>query len=432
MGERRFVICDIEATGLDEDKEPIEIALITYEDGKVLDVYQTHINPLKHVSSFIHDLTLISRRTLLEAPKFYDVAEAIRVRLEGNTFVSHHTEFDLGLLKKKFKELGQELKVKDFCTLKVAQEEIPGLRNYNLDKLCNFFNIKIHNRHTALGDAEATLELFKELSQLRHRFYPKVMFLPHHEKQLRELPARPGLLLLKDAVGRVLQAEATFDLRKDAKKLLEVRFENKKRLGEVEQISYESTGSALIAEFRKLLLRPIHMRFCVALKDDHFIIVPYRKGVEGIWYYPDLAGAKKKLSEIKEKLRGETFAYRDSGRPTKEEITRQRLKAQSLSKDGRFPADNILILGEGRTLNEKSLILIRKQHVVGHGYSTENEDTLHENPEAYITQRYSKNLGVDLAALRHLRILKNLRDKKDGWRSLADRARVRNHGPKEV
>src|SRR6187200_2794534 len=102
MNSRRYVICDIEATGLHEEKEIIEIALITYQDGKVTDVYETLINPLRPISSFIQDLTSISKRELEEAPKFYDVAEAIRLRLDGAVFVSHNTDFDYHLLRDNF------------------------------------------------------------------------------------------------------------------------------------------------------------------------------------------------------------------------------------------------------------------------------------------------------------------------------------------
>ena len=133
---------------------------------------------MKEVSAFIQDLTSISQRQVSEAPKFYEVADAVRMRLEGNVFVSHNTDFDFGLLRKKYLEMGQDLKMKHFCTLKVAQHEIPGLRNYNLDALCSFFGIKIKQRHRALGDAKATLELFKELFQLRMKTYTKIMYLP--------------------------------------------------------------------------------------------------------------------------------------------------------------------------------------------------------------------------------------------------------------
>ena len=110
MNERRYVICDIEATGLDSDRDMIEIALITFEDDKVVEIYETLINPLRTIPEYISNLTSITNRDLTTAPKFYEVADAIRMRLEGSVFVSHNTDFDLGILKKKYQEMGQELK----------------------------------------------------------------------------------------------------------------------------------------------------------------------------------------------------------------------------------------------------------------------------------------------------------------------------------
>src|SRR6476619_7291533 len=107
MNSRRYVICDIEATGLHEDKDLIEIALITFQDEKIVEVYETLINPLVPVSGFVKELTGITQRELDQAPKFHEVADSIRLRLEGATFVSHNTDFDFGLLAKKFSERGE-------------------------------------------------------------------------------------------------------------------------------------------------------------------------------------------------------------------------------------------------------------------------------------------------------------------------------------
>lgn len=52
MYSRRYVICDIEATGLHQDKDLIEISLITFQDEKVIEVYETLINPEVPVSLF--------------------------------------------------------------------------------------------------------------------------------------------------------------------------------------------------------------------------------------------------------------------------------------------------------------------------------------------------------------------------------------------
>jgi DNA polymerase-3 subunit epsilon len=424
MNGRRYVICDIEATGLDSDREMIEIALITYEDDKIIEIYETLINPLRSIPEYISNLTSITNRELGLAPKFYEVADAVRMRLEGAVFVSHNTEFDLGMLKKKYQEMGQELKIKNICTLKVGQHEIPGLQNYNLDALCSFFGIKIEKRHSAIGDAKATLELFKELLQLRLKIYPKILFLPHHEKALKKISTKAGLLYFKDARGKVIRFEAAFNMEKRAKELLKVTAENRDLLMNTETLEGELTGSALIAEFKKLLFHPYHPNWVIVTEQlqsglKNFKIRPYKKGLNGLWYFREYIDAKKKLKSMELVLKDQTFAYREGGE-SKEEILKHNQKIDVLSKEARFPSDNLIILGEGRTLGEKSLILVRGNHVAGYGYSMATEDEIYANPEAFLTIRFFQHLGVDLATRKYLRVLKNLRQKTEGWRSLAE------------
>lgn len=433
MNSRRYVICDIEATGLDEDKDLIEIALITLQDDKVIDVYETLINPMRSVPEFIQHLTSISSRDLLAAPKFYEVSDAIRMRLEGGIFVSHNTDFDLNLLKKKYHEMGQELKLKDFCTLKIAQDEIPGLKNYNLDALCSFFGIKIKERHRAIGDARATLELFKELQDLRFKIYPKARFLPHHEKNLTRIPARAGLLRFKDSEGKVFRLEAAFNCEERAKALLEIKKENRELLSQTELIEAQVTGSALIAEIKKLLNRPPRPEWMITVQEikrgeKAFRIMPYRKGLSGIWYFSDYREARKKLAHLNKQLLQDTYAYRE-GEKSKEEILRSNQKVEILSKEGKFPADNLVIIGEGRVMGEKSLILVRGGHVLGYGYSSASEEEIFLSPESYLVQRFNKHIGVNLITINYLRVLKNLRNKTEYWRSLSEHASMRQiHG----
>ncbi len=352
-----------------------------------------------------------------EAPKFYEVADAIRLRLEGSVFVSHNTEFDLGLLKKKFSEMGQELKVKNFCTLKVAQHEIPGLRNYNLDALCSFFGIKIRERHRAVGDALATLDLFRELMQLRLKTYPKILHLPHHEKILKKLPAKAGLVTFKDHRGRVIKSEPTFNIHKTAYELLEVKFENKDLLTKTEFIEGEVTGSALIAEFRQLINQPYRPLWAVITLvngsgEKSFRIKPFKRGVEGLWYFIDYFEARKKIQQLEKELKGEVFAYRDSAR-SKEEILRHNQKVDLLSRETRFPSDNLVIVGEGRTIGERSLVVIRNNHVMGYGYTEASDETIYESPESFVSKRIFQHLGIDLAARKYIRVLKNVRNKTE-------------------
>ena len=424
MNPRRYVICDIEATGLDENKEIIEIALITFQDGKVTDIYETLVNPLVPVSSFIQNFTSISGKALEDAPKFYDIADAIRMRLEGSVFVSHNIEFDYHLLKRKFEELGQQIRLKTFCTLKVAQHEIPGLRNYNLDALCSFFGIKIQERHRAIGDAKATLDLFKELFQLRLKTSTRILYLPHHEKALKKIPNRSGLLILKDSKGKTIHVEAAVNMEKRTREILVVNADNRDLLMRTETIEFEVTGSALIAEFKKLLLVPYRPHWIISefIRDNGergFRTQPNKKGLKGLWYFRDYLDARRKLKELEAKLRSETFAYRE-GPKSKEEILRHNQRVEALVREARFPSENLIVMGEGRTQGERSFILVRSGHVLGYGYAVASEEAIIDNPESFLTRRFFQHLGADLTTKRYLRELKNMRQKTDNWRSLAE------------
>lgn len=424
MDQRRYVICDIEATGLDDHKEIIEIALITYQGDKILEIYETLINPLRPVSDYIFDLTSINRKDLETAPKFYEVADAIRMRLENSTFVSHNTDFDYELLKKKFQEMGQELKLKTFCTLKTSQEEIPGLKSYNLDALCGFFHIKNKNRHRAIGDATATLKLFEELLNLTAKNYPKVLFLPQHEKEIKNIPLKAGLLHFKGEDGKILRSISTSNIEKKARELLEVKRENRDLLEKTEHLSFEETGMELIAEFRNLLFYPLRFHWVITSithtsGEKDFILVPNKKNTDGHWFFSEKRDALSKLRFLKAKLKDEAFAYREGGK-SKEEILKHNQKVEALIKDVSFPNPHILILGQGRTLGEKSLVLIRDHHVIGYGYSVESDEEINQNPDKYLTRKFFANAPVDLAAKRYIRVLKNVKNKNESWRSLSE------------
>lgn len=430
MDPRRYVICDIEATGLHEEKDLIEIALITFQEEKIVEIYETLINPEVPVSVFVRELTGINQRELDQAPKFHEVAESIRLRIEGNTFVSHNTDFDFELLRKKFAERGEELRARSMCTLKMAEELVPGLLNYNLDALSSFFGIKIRDRHRAAGDAIATVEIFRELMKLRMNTRSLPLYLPHHEKILKTLPKKAGLLQFLSTDGKVLRSEATADIEKRARELLEVKPANRELLLKTTDLDYKLTGSALIAEFEKLLISPVHYHWMISLEttgrgEQKFTVAPYRKDKEGIWYYPAQSAALKKARELNNKLKDRTLIYQEGGK-SKEEIVRANQKALELSRAERFPSPHLIITGEGRTLNETAFILVRDEHVKGYGLTQAPLEKIMSNPEAYLTRTYNRNLGVDLAARRYIRVLKNLRQKTESWRSLSARNVINN------
>lgn len=418
----RYVICDIEATGLEEDREIIEIALITFEDGKVTDVYSTLLNPLRPLSTQVQDLTMISSRDLLAAPKFYDVASALKDRLEGKVFVAHNVDFDLGLLRKKFHELGDSLEIKSYCTLRGSQELIPGMLSYSLEALGHFFRIKNREAHRALSDAEATLELFKELQNLRYRYVPRDIYHSRHEKLLKSLSRKAGILTLKDSQGKTLMSEPTTDLFSRAQALLKIRPENRWLLERVESITSQQTGSALLANLQLETKKKLDLKFKIILLENasgekSFALKPFRDRSRGHWFFSDKKTGLAKLRRLQSELQDSRYIYRD-GAKTKDEIVENNLKVDQLLKEAQFPTDHLVILGEGRSLGERSVVLIRDGRVRGFGFTAASAEEVEASPDSFIDSFDRPSLVSDLVAIRYLRELRNQRKKSEAWRSI--------------
>ena len=96
--------------------------------------------------------------------------EAIKEFLNfiGNSIlVGHHINFDCAMVNEALKRLGAgRLKnsKKDTNSLYKSKGHFAHEQNFSLDKLCEVFDIKSSNRHTALGDAYITAMIFQRLS----------------------------------------------------------------------------------------------------------------------------------------------------------------------------------------------------------------------------------------------------------------------------
>ena len=220
-----YAIVDIEATGVHESQEIIEIAIIHWDGEKVVSVYETLIKPDGQLLPHIIELTKITPKMLQNAPRFDEVSDKIYDLLENTTLISHKTDFDYEILKKSFSKLGKNLKLKTICTLKLSYQHIPGLKSYSLDTLCSFFRIKIQDRHRAIGDALATLELFKELENFMMPQKSSPRFHAEHERMIKKSQSKPGYVVFYDKSNHPLSWIVTHSVSDCLKEKLEIKNE---------------------------------------------------------------------------------------------------------------------------------------------------------------------------------------------------------------
>jgi DNA polymerase-3 subunit epsilon len=154
-GADRFVIVDVETTGLNDAHRVVEIAVVTMSlTGEILDVFDTLVNPRRDVSAtHIHGITASMVRS---APFFEDVAGDVAVRLHGACFVAHKASFDRNMLAREFARCGADLLV-------VRAIDTLAAAGCGLEVACSQHGISLEGAHRARNDALATAALFLRL-----------------------------------------------------------------------------------------------------------------------------------------------------------------------------------------------------------------------------------------------------------------------------
>ncbi|MCT8124847.1 VRR-NUC domain-containing protein [Alishewanella sp. BS5-314] len=165
---RLYVVLDVETTGGKAGTDRvIEIGAVKVQAGEVLATFSTLLNPGRTIPSFISRLTGISNAMVADAPTFADIADKLAEFLQGAVFVAHNAKFDYGFIRSEFARCDITFEMPQLCTVVNMRRYYPGLASYSLGKLCEEFEIKLHNHHRALADATATVELLKLINARR-------------------------------------------------------------------------------------------------------------------------------------------------------------------------------------------------------------------------------------------------------------------------
>ncbi len=166
MLPQNLAFVDIETTGLGVTRDRIiEIGILRVEDGKVVETFQSLINPEGFVSPFSLQLTGISQEDLEKAPTFYEVQEKIQEILQDCVFVAHNVRFDYGFIRNEFRRHDKRFTSKHFCTVKLSQALFPKERKHNLDAIIERFSLVCKKRHRAFDDAKALWDFYQKLQK---------------------------------------------------------------------------------------------------------------------------------------------------------------------------------------------------------------------------------------------------------------------------
>ncbi len=194
---------------------------------------------------------------LKSAPKFYEVAKRIVEITEDCIIVAHNAQFDYRILRTEFKRLGFGFKRKTLCTVELSKQLIPDQPSYSLGKLTRALGIPVSDRHRANGDAMATVKLFKMLLSkdldkhiIKDNIKTEIIkrLNDNHRVIIDKLPSITGVYYIHDENGEIIYIGKS----KNIKHRINQHFTNnstksKKLQLLAKSVTYEATGSELVA-----------------------------------------------------------------------------------------------------------------------------------------------------------------------------------------
>lgn len=414
----RYAIVDVETTGTSYKNGKItEIAILIHDGEKIVDEFSSLINPEQRIPYRIQQLTGISDRMVENAPKFFEVAKQVVEMTEDCVFVAHNAAFDYNFIRQEFKYLGYDYQREKLCTVKLSRKLVPYKRSYSLKNICEELNITNPNPHRAFGDARATADLFSFLLNIDPN--PTEYQLRGLNSNLKpnfvkSLPEEPGVYYFLDEKAEVIYVGKSKNIKGrilshlsncSTKRALEMK-------NRVAHITYELTGNELIAlllesheiqkhkpQYNRAQRRTMYNHGLFSYPDDEgYLRLKVCKlddcnGDAPLTTFNSAMSAKNFLFSLCEdynlcqKLCGlyttksSCFQYKIKecyGACIGEEMPDD-YNARVAKAIDRFAYKkaNFLILGQGRTDDEKSVVWVEHGRYHGFGFAAANTDNGH-------------------------------------------------------
>lgn len=169
LADLSFVVFDTETTGLAprEGDEIVQIAGLRIVNGRILrgERFETLVNPGRHIPAGATAVHGIDDAQVRDAPDIAEAGRRFHAFCHGAVLVAHNAAFDMAFLTLKQERMGLNWDQPTLCTVLLSAALFPNAGDYTLDGLAERFGVDLPQavRHTALGDAQATAEVFRHM-----------------------------------------------------------------------------------------------------------------------------------------------------------------------------------------------------------------------------------------------------------------------------
>ena len=168
MNTNSFCIIDFETTGLSpaNGDRVIEVAALKIVNNKIVDQYQSLMNPGFEISRRITSITGISNDMLEDAPTNLEVIPSLVNFLSGDSLVAHNASFDSNFLQNELFDSKIKRSYQFTCSMRMARRVFPNAPNHKLGTLLEYRGItQSEVLHRALADVNATYKLWIDMNK---------------------------------------------------------------------------------------------------------------------------------------------------------------------------------------------------------------------------------------------------------------------------
>jgi len=168
VGNFTAVVIDFETTGLSPGygDRTIEVGAVLVSENRIVDRFQSLMNPEMRVSGFIEGFTGITNTMLAGAPAIADVMVRLKAFIGQHPLVAHNAGFDSRFLDAEFRRI-DHCRTNEFaCSMLASRRLYPEAPNHRLETLVQYKGLQTDGvHHRALADAEMTAHLWLGMIQ---------------------------------------------------------------------------------------------------------------------------------------------------------------------------------------------------------------------------------------------------------------------------
>ena len=170
LSELAFTVFDTETTGLNpsEGDEIIQIGATRIVNGKLLrsESFDQLVDPLRELPEASTKIHGITPEMLVGQPPMARVLPAFHAFAADTVLVAHNAAFDMRFLQMKEQSTGIRFEQPVLDTLLLSAVIHPSQESHRLEAISERMGVNIMGRHTAIGDAIVTSEVFLRMIPL--------------------------------------------------------------------------------------------------------------------------------------------------------------------------------------------------------------------------------------------------------------------------